>query len=298
MKVSSTNTIGLIDARVAGVSGDKFLGALIDLGASEARLRRVAKAVEDCLPGTTKVRVEVKTVERGEIAAQLGTVASEERVSMRRGDVLLKSLEECSRKLGLSDWGKGFARSTVDTLLKAESRVHGHASAQVELHELGSADTMVDILGVAYLVEDMGLQGAEWWSTPMAVGGGTSHFSGRDYPNPAPAAAEILRVQRSPVIRGRVDQELTTPTGAAITVNLARKVSDNYPALRPRRIGYGAGLKELKEVANILRLTVGEPAEGPIPMTKSWSWRQTSMTSPEKLLDTPWNVSWLQEPKT
>ncbi len=261
MKPSSITTIGLIDARVAGVSGDKFLGALIDLGAGEARLEKVGEVVEECLPGTRKVSVEVKIVERGEIAARLVTVASREEVSKRKGEVLLESVKECSEKLGLSDWGKRFARSTVDTLLKAESHVHGHSSAEVELHELSSADTMVDILGVACLIEELGLDGADWWSTSIAVGGGTSHFSGRNYPNPPPAVAEILRAHRFPIIGGRVDQELTTPTGAAITVNLARKASDDYPAVRPKRIGYGAGSKELKEVANLLRLTIGEAVE-------------------------------------
>lgn len=261
MKSSSTSTIGLVDARTAGVSGDKFLGAFIDLGASEATLRKVAKVVENSLPGTRKVTVEVNSVERGEVQARLVKVAAEE-VSKRKAEIFRKSVEDCSEKLRLSKWGKAFARSTVDTLLKAESRVHGHSLAQLELHELGSADTLVDILGVAYLAEELGLTHVEWWSTSIGVGIGTTHFSGRDYPNPPPAVAEILRAHRFPILGGQVAQELTTPTGAAIAVNLARKASDNYPAIRPERIGYGAGAKELKEVANVLRMTVGEREEG------------------------------------
>ncbi len=92
----------------------------------------------------------------------------------------------------------------------------------------------------------------------MPVGSGTSHFSGRDYSNPPPAVAEILRAHRVPMSPGKVEQELTTPTGAAITVNLAKNVSDSYPAIRPGRIGYGAGSREIKEVANVLRIVIGE----------------------------------------
>src|SRR3990170_4277731 len=256
-----SDTTVLIDARVAGVSGDKYLGALLDLGGSTARLKKVGKAVQESLPGTREVDVQARDVERGDIASKLVTVTSKEDVSKRKGEALRKAVQDSSQKLHLSSWGSKFALSTIDTLLEAESRVHRHSAEDVELHELGSADTLVDIIGVASLVEEVGLADATWWSTPVAVGGGVSPFSGRDYPNPPPAVAEILRSRKFPMHADAVSQDLSTPTGVAITINLAAKVSDSFPSFRPAKIGYGAGSKDLKEIANVLRLIVGESTE-------------------------------------
>ena len=251
----------LIDARVAGVSGDKYLGALLDLGGTATRLREVGRAVKECLLGTREVDLQFREVERGEIGAKLVTIRVEEDVTRRKGEILRKAVQDSSKRLRLSSWGSKFALSTVDTLLEAESHVHRHSPQDVELHELGSADTLVDILGVASLIEELGLMDATWWSTPVAVGGGVSHFSGRDYPNPPPAVAEILRSRKFPMQTDAVSQELSTPTGVAVTINLAAKVSDSFPPFRPARIGYGAGSKDLKEIANVLRLIVGESLE-------------------------------------
>jgi len=245
----------MIDAIPAGVSGDKYLGALIALGGKPSSLERVGKTVAANLPGTKKIRVEVRRVERGDIGARLVSVTSEEEVEKRKGAVVWKAALGCVETLGLHEWGNKFVRSTIDTLLKAESKVHGHSPENVELRELGSADTLVDILGVALLAQELQLDDAMWQSTPIATGSGMVRFSGRAYPNPPPATAEILRSHHFPFERGTVDQELSTPTGVALTVNLVGTYR-NSP-FRPETIGYGAGSKQLKEVANVLRLTVG-----------------------------------------
>ncbi len=261
MTPSRSEPTVLIDARSAGVAGDKYLGALIDLGGTVSRLKEVGKTVEEVLPGTREVDVQVRDVERGEIAAKLVTIESKEDVNRRKGEVLRKALSECARKLRVSDWGRRFALDTIDTLLQAEARVHRQSPTSVELHELGSADTLVDILGTALLIEDLGLAKATWWSTPVAVGTGVSHFHGRNYPNPPPAVAEILRSRRFAMQSDTINQELSTPTGVALTINLAGKASESFPPFRPDKVGYGAGSKEVKETANVLRLLVGETLE-------------------------------------
>jgi pyridinium-3,5-bisthiocarboxylic acid mononucleotide nickel chelatase len=258
MASASNSLIGVIDGRTAGASGDKFLGALLDLGASKSQLEKVAKAVTESLPGTKKIDITVSSVHRGEIAGKLVQVESKEEVDRRKGGVVASALEKSSRRLRLSDWATTFASSTMDTLISAESKVHGHSPLNIELEELGSADTLVDILGTAALIDEIGLSGPKWWSTPLSCGAGVSHFSGRDYPNPPPAVAEILRAHKMPISPSKIEQELTTPTGAAITVNLATHVSSSYPSIRPTKIGYGAGAKELSEAANIIRIVLGE----------------------------------------
>ncbi len=247
----------IIDASPSGVSGDKYLGALVDLGGKPATLKRVAQTVAKNLHGTRQIEVSTRRVERGEIGAQLVTVESTGESRKRKAKEILTAAQKCVESLRLSDWGSKFSLSTIQTLTQAESRVHGHSAGQVELEELGSADTLVDILGVACLVESLGLPNATWWTSPISVGRGTTQFSNRTYPNPPPAVAEILRQSHFPIERGTANTELTTPTGAAITVNLVSKYSESYPISNPERIGYGAGSKELDEVANVLRLTTG-----------------------------------------
>ncbi len=251
----------IIDASSSGASGDKFLGALIDLGGSPKSLGKVAEVVERNLPGANHVQVKTTRVERGEISAQLVEVSSEEKVSKRKASDLQSSAVKCTKALGLSDWGTTFVKSVLDTLSSAESRVHGHSTKDVDLHELGSADTLVDVLGVAYLADELELSRARWWCSPVGVGTGVTEFSGRTYPNPAPAVAEILRSHKFPMKTNSIQFELTTPTGIAIAVNLASASTEGIPIVTPHKIGYGAGAKELDEVANVLRLTDGELTE-------------------------------------
>lgn len=254
--MKSQDRVVMIDAIPAGVSGDKYLGALIELGGKPSSLEKVGKTIIANLPGTGKIQVGVRKVERGEIGATLVSVTSEEEIQKRKGGVVRRAAGRCVEKLGLHEWGKEFVLSTIDALLKAESKVHGHSPEDVELHELGSADTLLDILGVALLAQELQLDSARWCSTPLATGGGAVRFSGSAYPNPPPATAEILRSHKFPYERGIGDQELSTPTGVALTVNLVGKYWQGS-AFGAEAIGYGAGSKELKDIANVLRLTVG-----------------------------------------
>src|SRR5467141_204899 len=251
----------IIDAGSSGASGDKFLGALIDLGGNPKSLDKVARVVEENLPGASHVHVKTSIVERGEISGQLVEVRSEEKVSTRKASDLQSSAVKCAKELGLSEWGTALVKSVLDTLSSAESRVHGHSRKEVELHELGSADTLVDILGVRHIINKKELSGARWWCGPIGVGTGVTEFSGRAYPNPAPAVAEILRSHKFPMKTRNIQFELTTPTGAAIAVSLAGSGTGKVPIITPHKIGYGAGTKDLDQVANILRLTVGEVSE-------------------------------------
>jgi uncharacterized protein (TIGR00299 family) protein len=250
----------IIDASSSGASGDKFLGALIDLGGSPKSLVKVAEVVGKNLPGSKNVQVETSRVERGDIGARLVSVSSDEKFSKRKAADLIASARKCAKNLGLSDWGADFVISVLESLSLAEIRVHGHSARDIELRELGSADTLVDILGVAYLVDELKLSGDRWWCSPIAVGTGVTSFSGRTYPNPAPAVAEILRAHKFPMKTSTIQFELTTPTGVAIAVNLASGGAGEVPVITPTKIGYGAGAKDLDQVANLLRLTIGDIA--------------------------------------
>ena len=221
-------------------------------------MRKVAGIVQDSTPGAGKVKVQIENVDRGEIRTSLVRIQTDDKQEGRKATVVKNLVEKSLSKIGPSEWAKNFALSTIDTLVEAESHVHGHSASETILHELGSVDTLIDILGTASLVDELGLSGASWVALPLAVGGGTTRFSNRSYPNPPPAVLEIVRKNKFPFFGGNEKTELTTPTGAAITVNLARSFAESYPMIIASKVGYGAGSKELTETANILRLSVGE----------------------------------------
>jgi uncharacterized protein (TIGR00299 family) protein len=143
--------------------------------------------------------------------------------------------------------------------VNAEAKLHGKALSNAHLHEVGLVDTPAEIIGAAVAMEDLGLFNAGIYATPVSVGGGLFKFSHGTLSSPAPATLEILRSKNFPIKGGPVESELTTPTGAAILVNLTNEVSSFYPEMTPLKIGYGAGNKNFKEMPNVLRLTVGEP---------------------------------------
>src|SRR6266480_3006174 len=109
--------LAVIDANSSGVSGDKYLGALVNMGGRVESLRRVARVVAEFLPGTSGVEVEARRVERGGIGGHLVTITSEDTDLRRKGSVILSSAQKCSRKLRLSGSGAKFSFSTIETLL-------------------------------------------------------------------------------------------------------------------------------------------------------------------------------------
>jgi uncharacterized protein (TIGR00299 family) protein len=95
-------------------------------------------------------------------------------------------------------------------------------------------------------------------STPVAVGGGTLTFSHGTSSNPASAILEIFRDSDIIIRGGLVKEELTTPTGACLLVNLADTCSEFYPAMKIKSIGYGAGCKDFDSFPNVLKIVKGE----------------------------------------
>src|SRR5207247_10692777 len=93
------NRLGIIDSSPSGVSGDKYLGALLDLGGKAESLRKVARVVAENLPGTGDVSVKVRRVERGDLGAQLVTIESEKRVEKRKRKQLMSSARQYTDKL-------------------------------------------------------------------------------------------------------------------------------------------------------------------------------------------------------
>ena len=127
-------------------------------------------------------------------------------------------------KLTISKSAKTFAIKSIETLIRAESKIHGESEDAVHFHEAGSFDTVVDILGTAIALDDLGCFDDDIVVTPVAIGCGTVTCSHGTSSNPAYAILEIFRESGIITVGGNVKEELTTPTGASMLVNLVKEM--------------------------------------------------------------------------
>jgi len=254
--------IVVIDCQMAGISGNMLLAALISLGANFNNISKVAVSVKKHLEGCEDVILDLKDVVCGGIQAKRIEVNVKESFDKRSGKQLRDTLIQCLKDLKLSLEAQRFALASLDTLLETEAKVHKKLVEDVHLHELGSADTLIDILGVAMAIEELGFfKDTLIYSTPVSIGGGIFKFSHGTFSSPAPVTLEILRSKGFAMVGGPVEAELATPTGVALLVNLVHEVVRFYPSMIPVVVGYGAGSKNFKDVPNVLRIVVGEPLD-------------------------------------
>ena len=106
------------------------------------------------------------------------------------------------------------ARSVFDALAVAEGAVHGIDPDDVELHEVGALDAIVDVVGVSAALHALGI--TELVAGPIAVGRGTIQAAHGQLPNPPPAVAYLLAQRSVPTVGIDTDMELSTPTGVAV----------------------------------------------------------------------------------
>jgi len=248
--------IAIVDCQVAGISGDMFLAALIDLGANLEKIIDGIKSLEKFIEHK-RIEVEVKDVIRKGFHAKKVDFNPEVFLGMK-GNEIIEAIKKSIESLKLTDKAKKFALNVAYTLLNAEAKLHGENISDIHLHEIGRVDMIAEIIGSTIALDDLGFFNFKVYSTPVAVGGGLLKFSHGIVPNPAPATLEILKSKNFPLIGGPIESELTTPTGASILVNLVNEVVRFYPLIKPIKVGYGAGMKDFKEFPNVLRIVVGK----------------------------------------
>ena len=248
----------MIDAQIAGISGDMILSSLVSLGANKSRIIEGVYTAESFLDNSKITNIDFKSVQKnGKDATQL-ILEIDENVHERKATDIKHCIIESSKKIGLSESGLDFATNVINTLISAESKVHGESESSVHFHEAASIDTVVDILGTAIALDDLNLFTDEIICSPVAIGGGTVTFSHGKTSNPAYAILEIFKDSEIIVQGGTITDELTTPTGASILVNLAKTCSEFYPPMKIDSIGYGAGSKDFGEFSNVLKIVNGK----------------------------------------
>ena len=251
----------IIDPQVAGISGDMLLSALISMGANKSKVIEGIHTSENYLSGSKIQKIDFdKIVNHGTEATQL-LLDIKEKNHERKGIDIQECILLTSDKIGLSEQAKVFAKESIRSLIKAESKIHGESMESVHFHEASSIDTVVDIIGTAIALDDLNFFSEEIITMPVAVGGGTLTFSHGIVSNPASAILEIFRNSDIIISGGQVKDELTTPTGASLLVNLTDSCAEFYPAIRVKSIGYGAGKKKFDEFSNVLKIVKADKTE-------------------------------------
>jgi len=234
---------------ISGASGDMLLGALLDAGADESRLRDALAR----LP-VEGYELDVRKVLKRQIAATRALVRLDD--SVLQPSRHLSDVTALVKSGGLSDAVESRAGEVFQRLAEAEAEVHNVPIDTVHFHEVGAVDSIIDIVGTVIAVDLLEIDRVV--CSPVHVGSGEVECAHGTLPVPAPATLALLR--GVPVYSRGVAAELVTPTGAALITTLADEFGP-MPALTPESIGYGAGERDFDNRANVLRAVVGGATE-------------------------------------
>jgi uncharacterized protein (TIGR00299 family) protein len=232
-----------------GIAGDMCLGALVDLGVPLAYLSEQLKG----LGIDSEYRLWAEKVDRN---GQQGTKVHVDLISEYHHPPArhLPEIENLIIKAKLPPKAEQWSLAVFRQLAVAEGAVHGIAPEQVHFHEVGATDAIIDIVGTCLGLDWLGIN--QLYCSPLPTGGGTVKAAHGRLPVPVPAVLKLWELRSVPLYSNSIEQELVTPTGAAIAVTLA----DDFcspPAMILKKIGLGAGSKDLV-IPNLLRLWLGE----------------------------------------
>lgn len=231
----------------SGISGNMFLGALVDAGLPEAVLRDAIAKID--LKGFS---IKIKPVDKWGIRATHLDVDLTSKHHHRGLADILKLI----RAAELPDAVKEKACMVFERLGKAEAKVHGMPLDKVHFHEVGAVDAIIDIVGTVFGFHYLGVE--RIYCSPLRVGRGFVKAAHGIMPIPAPATAELLH--GIPWYPGDIDKELVTPTGAALVAELCSGFGDRPSGFLAEKTAYGAGTWDLV-IPNVMRLSLGSLSE-------------------------------------
>ena len=256
----------------SGISGDMFLGALVDAGVPFELLQQTVAGLHVGATlemsrldrnGISATKIDVVVNGRKDLPREEFWAAETEQHSHAHGEQHSHShsrhLPEILKIVGaapISEDARQTASAIFTALGEAEAKVHNVPVEAVHFHEVGAADAIVDIVCAAVGAEALEVE--RILASPLNVGGGTVKCVHGEMPVPAPATLELLK--GIPVYSGEVQKELVTPTGAAIVKVLAAEFGPR-PTMTTEQIGYGAGTRDFPQHSNVLRITVGDTVD-------------------------------------
>ncbi|MGZ6368124.1 MAG: nickel pincer cofactor biosynthesis protein LarC [Ktedonobacteraceae bacterium] len=232
----------------SGISGDMFLGALLDLDAGFS-LDFLKNALKGLPLQGYELRLE-PFQDKGILGSRFDVVLSEHDISipqLRR----LSDIEAILHASTLSNKVREMAITIFRCLAQAEAKVHGTGIEEVHFHEVGAIDAIIDITGAAIALEALGI--SQLYASSLPLSSGHVQTAHGILPVPAPATLEILRQVPAHWKPSSAEGEMVTPTGAAI---LATQARFQTPAMFIERVGYGFGRKQFPW-PNCLRVCLG-----------------------------------------
>ena len=255
------NKIILINP-ISGISGDMFSASLIDLMSQDAMKvykhnlllwENILKSFYSSITDNKKLSIDIKTEKRKGLQAKYLSFKYDHDLQSRN----YKDIQKYIINSKLDKNIQYFSLRILRYLGLAESHIHGHPLKETHFHEVGSNDSILDICSASCLYNF--LDRPIIYSSPITVNSqGSISFSHGTLPLPAPATLEILK--GIPIQLSKENQELVTPTGAAILKGLKCQFNDSNENIKIKVIanGYGAGTRHLASQPNILRVTYGE----------------------------------------
>jgi pyridinium-3,5-bisthiocarboxylic acid mononucleotide nickel chelatase len=269
----------------AGISGDMFLGALIDAGVDPKILHEAVATLN------INASLKIEKIDRSGISAtkihvyegaepaeedhghhthqQTHTHQSQPKTQHQHKSGhthdhphehthgrSLTVIRDLINTATLAPAVKQTAIQAFDLLGASEAKIHNVPVEKIHFHEVGAVDAIVDIVGAAALIHALAVD--KWYCSPLNVGSGMVDCAHGRFPVPAPATADLLR--GLPTYSAHIEKELVTPTGAAI-IRTLDPTFGTQPAMRVQQIGYGAGTRNPKDFPNVLRLSIGETAD-------------------------------------
>ncbi|MCP4576380.1 MAG: nickel pincer cofactor biosynthesis protein LarC [Deltaproteobacteria bacterium] len=243
----------------SGLSGDMFLGSLLDAGLSFDQLKQCLQT----LP-FHGYDLELRRETRNQISGSRFVVRLDEAHNKKIGHKKhghknrgLKDIREVIDQGDLTDSVKKTSMEIFESLARVEGRIHNLPPDQVHFHEVGAVDSIIDIVGTVYALEALGIE--RLLVSPLPLGSGFVKTAHGRIPVPAPATLGLLK--GVPVLNSGVQQEMVTPTGAALATGLADAFGP-LPTMVVENVGYGVGSRELPDRPNLLRIIIGHEKHG------------------------------------
>lgn len=272
----------------AGISGDMFLGVLLDAGLAPQVLHDAIASLN--LGASLKIeRVDRSGISSTRVLVFDGTEPAEKSAQPDSHDHdhahdhthshdhaephthekkpeekphhhgrHLSSIRKIINASTLADEVKQTAIRAFELLGASEAKIHNVDVEKIHFHEVGAIDAIVDIVAASAGIHALAVE--QWFCSPLNVGGGSVDCAHGHFPVPAPATADLLRGLPTYTDSAGPQMELVTPTGAAILRALSPTFTQP-PVMRVHRIGYGAGGRNPKGFPNVLRLNIGESAQ-------------------------------------
>jgi len=233
----------------SGVSGDMFLGSLLDAGLPFHELRECLLT----LP-INGYEIEIKREARNQIFGTRFLVSLDEGRDNHRG---LKEIREVIAQGDLSETVREQSIQIFESLAKVEGEIHNLPPEEVHFHEVGAVDSIIDIVGTVYALDRLHI--GSLYVSALPLGSGFVMTAHGKIPVPAPATIAMLK--GIPVFEAGISHEIVTPTGAALIKGLSTSFG-SMPPMVVREIGYGVGTRDLPDRPNLLRILIGEEQPG------------------------------------